>query len=187
MEPEDQAELEEHYHRQLRDGATCRLAPFPSDFAPDTAAKIRSGYSMLEEWFQPVSHRGALHRAMLMVKQGIEPPAEMLLVMRDCYMEYLNAGGAISLERAMLGRPKQKVGTVAEQVARGKRTVNRDYRFRVEFDTARMEGMNDAQAAAHAQEVVTSVFGWSPDADSWLRQYRRAVPKNRRRVRRVDK
>ncbi len=183
VEPEEQLKLETRFRERLDSGdSACTLRPFWPDAPPQHAELHRYNMVLKEELFQPVDARGALHRAMVMIEEGFMPPAETLLAMHACYREYLDAGGSLSLEEAMQGKPVQRVGTVAAQVVKGRKAFARDFVYRAEFEIALKEGLDESPAAARAEEVTARLFGWAPDADSWLKQHRRAVKRRRARL-----
>ena len=120
----------------------------------------------------PVPQREpVMHRAMHMIQNGLMPPAEMLLVMADCYMEYLAAHGKKSLESAMLGPPKPRIGTLAKRMANF--NVRVEITMGVEFLSAKNRGLSDTRAAEHAQAECERAVGWAPNAEAWLRARRR--------------
>ncbi len=162
MDGQRQWEAECEYKRLLDSG---EIEPL-SDYWQDVAQRHAGANLVAVPQKEPV-----MHRAMWMIQNGFMPTAEMLLVMADCYMEYLDACGKKSLETAMLGPPKPRVGTLAT------RKANENLRIAltmdIEFLGAKNRGLSDALAAAQAQAECERIVGWAPDADSWLRAKRR--------------
>lgn len=182
MEPKEQSRREHDYFDRIAAGdSELELAPY---WGPGNPMYGR-------ELVQLEQSKGALHRAMVLVEQGLAPPPEMLWVLFDCYQEYLAGAGKVSLEQAMQGKPQKRVGTLAARINRNKRVLRHDLNFHVEFLTAKKEGLSDNKAAAKAQEITARKVGWAADADSWLRQHRRAAKRRPRmqviKVERADK
>lgn len=171
MEPIDQSRLEHEYFDRIAAGDdSLELSPY---WGPGNPIHGRD-LARIEH------HEGALHRAATLIEQGIAPPPEMLWVILDCYREYLDGAGRMTLEQAMLGQPQKHVGTMAARRAKNARTLRHDLTFALEFRIAKQDGLSDNKAAARAQEVTAATVGWAADADSWLRQHRRAVKKRPR-------
>lgn len=52
------------------------------------------------------------------IDYGHYPPPEILIALRECWEEYIDGEGLVSLESAFLGRPKQKSGNFSARFAR---------------------------------------------------------------------
>lgn len=162
MQPKKQWQSEVEYRRQLDSG---EIEPL-EEFGAYVAASFPAAPLVASPQTDPV-----LHRAMMMIHNGMLPTQEMLLVMADCYQEYLDAAGSKSLEAAMLGSPKPRLGTLSAQKA--KRDVRTEITFAIEFLAAKKDGASDAEAAATAQAQTERIVGRAPDAETWLRVRRR--------------
>ena len=162
MQPKKQWQLEVEYRSQIESGEITPL----EDFGAYVAASFPGAPLVASPQRDPV-----MHRAMMMIQNGLLPTQEMLLVMADCYQEYLDAAGSKSLEAAMLGPPKPRVGTMSAQKA--KRDIRTEMTFAVEFLSAKKDGVSDADAAAMAQAETERIVGRAPDAENWLRDRRR--------------
>lgn len=162
MKPKKQWQLEVEYRRRIEAGEVDHLESFEAY----VAASYPGAPLMPSPQPEPV-----MHRAMMMVHNGMLPTEEMLIVMAECYMEYLAGHGTCTLETAMLGPPKPKVGNLAARKAR--RDIRTEITFAIEFLAAKKAGLSDTTAAARAQLETERVIGRAPDAESWLRERRR--------------
>ena len=176
MEPAEQSRLEASYFDKIQAGE----GGFALQIFWDAKRKEWGEDTELVqvEWPDAV-----MHRAMNIIEQGFYPPPEMLLVMLDCYREYLKGEGAVSLEAAMLGAPLRKVGTVANREAKRRRTLRHDLVYSAEFLEAQRAGLSDNKAAEAAQAATRRIVGWATDSSSWLSNHRRAVRKGAGRLR----
>ena len=96
------------------------------------------------------------------IDQGVYPPPELLLVLHDCYMEYM--GEHSDLETAFFGRPRQRSGNFAKR--RYKSFL--DFRVKMTFSKHLKSGSSRAEAA----ESTVNEIGLEKDADSLLRELR---------------
>lgn len=163
MEPNDQWRAEVDNFRKLETGDVAGLVDWWTD--------VRRRFGGPIELVECPTNEPVLHRAVELIDAGFVPPNEMLLVIAACYHEYLKGRGSITLEAAMLGRTKQRAGTVAAKVAR--RDMRLDITFGVAFFEAKQRGESDAAAAASAQMTCERDIGYSPDSEAWLKARRR--------------
>lgn len=102
---------------------------------------------------------------------GTYPPPELLLALCDMFKQYMNGAGNLTLENALLGKPRQRMGTYAAREA--KRDVHIEVGFTLAFHSGKHRGMSDARAAEYAQAVLERKYGESPDAETMLKRMRR--------------
>ncbi len=80
----------------------------------------------------------------VLIGMGVYPPPELLLTLRDCYLEYIRGAGELSLEDAFFGPPKHKGGNFARRQARDERNAH----LAAEFFLLQRDGFSSADAAA---------------------------------------
>ena len=99
---------------------------------------------------------------MLLIELGEYPPPELMLILLDCYKDYLAQKG--DFEDLLFGRPKPKAGNHALQQLKRKR----DIAIRRMFDQLLRQGYTRTKAA----EKIVQELKLGIDAESLLRKLR---------------
>jgi hypothetical protein len=89
-------------------------------FPPPPMRRLRSVWEVIEREqrrgsLENLGFTCALDAVMYCIKDGSYPPPEILLALEEGWIEYLRAKGTVSLEEALIGRPKRRAGNYARQ------------------------------------------------------------------------
>ncbi len=100
-----------------------------------------------------------------LIQSGYYPPPEILLVLMDCYSEYIDAKGTMTLEEAFFEKPKKKLGNKAARFHKEMPMI--DFKFHLE------SGLKKGKTQIEIAEKFISERNLNIDPESLLKAYRR--------------
>jgi hypothetical protein len=119
-----------------------------------------------------------LSALMFLTEMGFYPPPELLLGLLRSWRDYLEGGGAKSLEEVFLGRPRRKAGNHA----RRDRAATIRMFLAQEFWKLTAAGVTQAEAG----ETIAQRYKLRMDPESFVRMARRMPPLFKQGNRRVN-
>jgi len=184
--------------------------PIMADFRAAWAQLPERDRKMAETLFRPARKRtdatAPLNLLFHCIDVGLYPPPEVLLALHQCWRDYLDGAGKVTLETAFIGRPRQRVGSFAARSARSSAL----YKVKREFALLLGAGLSRAKAAEHLhrsgatkvepETLLRSLRGYPakgdtiaqlylkqgaerPPQDQGLTGVRRTMPKGKKKAR----
>ena len=147
--------IEEHQNYPTLDGLEHSWNLLESDYNQDMPNLIEREK---EKYSSPLSS------FMCMVDMGFYPPPEVMLSILDCFQNYENMKGKVSLEEVFFGKKERGIGNYAARKARTEVLSFLDFNI-----TCNHENKSQYEIA----EYVISHLRLEDEPDSLLRQYRR--------------